>query len=366
MIGVSGPFFSLILPTRNRTALAEQVMRHTLRQTFADFELVVIDNGADDSTSQAARALGDPRLRVVRTGGLSMPDNWQTGFDSAQGRYVVMIEDKLFLVQDALERCAEVLSRNAPPLMAWSLATCSGADCESLKPIGPLEIRNVPSREIIGCGLESLIDVYHKQAPRGLNMAVRRDFARDVQSRVGRLCRAMAPDYSMGALLLPFCDGVLHTYQILARTLRGGPSNGAAVGKRTPEADAFLDSLCMSREELLYHVPVKIPFFQNLIVSDLMRFWRAAGQKEAHLHLDGYYMMLLSELLLAEQDGASFRPEARAVRAEFAKRPASEQAGFYVYALKRFRRGWPDRKARMRVNAKRFFRAMAFLITPDQ
>lgn len=343
-------------------------MRHTLSQTFSDFELVVIDNGRDDSTSKVAHSFGDIRIRVVRTGGLSMPDNWQTGFDAARGRYVVMIEDKLYLVSDALERCADILQYAKQKILAWSLSTCSGAGCESLAPVGPLNVRAVPATGIISLGTECLIDVYHKQAPRGLNMVVRRDFALEVQLKVGRLCRAMAPDYSLGALLLPFCDSILHTYMILARTLRGGPSTGAAVGKRTPEADAFLDSLGMSREELMLHVPVKIPFFQNLIVADLMRFWRTAGldAKQLPLHLDGYYMMMLSELLLAEQDGSSFRPEAAAVRGGFQTRPLSERVGFIFYALRRFRSGWPDRKAKMRVNARKFFRALTYLIGPTK
>lgn len=362
------PAFSLILPTRNRVALAGEVIRHTLGQTFTDFELVVIDNGDDDAASRMATSIGDPRVRAVRTGGLPMYANWQTGWESARGTHVIMIEDKLFLVPDAVERCHEVFSRTSTPLMAWSLSTCKGASCDTLQPAGPLNTRTVPSAEIIGFGKESLIDVYHKQAPRGLNMAFRRDFALDVQSKVGPLCRPMAPDYSLGALLIPFCENFQHTYQILGRTLRGGPSTGAAVGKRTPEAEAFLNTLGMTREELLRHVPVKITFFQNLIVSDLFRFWRAAGLDESRLplHLDGYYMMMLSELLLAEQDGASFIPEASAVRAEFRKRPLSEQAVFFLYALKRFRNGWPDRKTRMRVNAGRFFRALRFLFGPLQ
>jgi hypothetical protein len=365
---VNTPAFSLILPTRNRVTLAEQVVRHTLQQSFADFELVVIDNGDDDAASRMAESVGDPRIRVVRTGGLPMYANWQAGFESARGSYVAMIEDKLFLVPDAVECWHSVFSSTSIPLLAWSLSTCTGAGCETLKPAGPLNTRKVPSQEVIGFGVESLIDIYHKQAPRGLNMAFRRDFAMEVQSQVGPLCRPMAPDYSLGALLLPFCDEFLHTYQILGRTLRGGPSTGAAVGKRTPEAEAFLNTLGMTREELLRYVPVKIAFFQNLIVSDLFRFWRAAGLDESKLplHLDGYYMMMLSELLLAEQDGASFQPEATAIRAEFRKRPPADQAGFFFYALKRFRSGWPDRKARMRVNAGKFFRALRFLLGPSK
>ncbi|GAB4165199.1 MAG: hypothetical protein Fur0032_01790 [Terrimicrobiaceae bacterium] len=358
------PFLSLILPTRNRVALAEQVIRHTLRQPFTDFELVVIDNGDDDAASRMAATITDPRVRSVRTGGLSMHDNWQTGFDHARGRHVLMIEDKLFFVADALDRCAELLGSTEAPLLTWTNASCTGPDCPSLAAIGTPTTETIPSSRIIGFGLESMVDFYQKQAPRALNMAVRRSFALEVQKKVGRLFVAMAPDYSSGAYLLPFCDHFLHCHQTLTRPLRGGPSTGAAVGRRTPEADAFLDSLGMTRDELLQHVPVKIPFFSNLIVADLLRFWRRAGLDETRwpLHPGGYYLMLLSELLLAREHGTYSEAEHRAVHVGFHSQPAPTRLAFLPYAVKRFMTGWPDRKARMRVNLPKFLAALRDLI----
>ena len=347
--------------------MARRVVAHTLRQAFRDYELVVIDNGSDDALSGVQSDFGDPRIRMVRTGGLSMHDNWQRGFDETRGRFVMMIEDKMFLVANALEICARILAPGGVRLLTWTNATCRGEDCETLRSIDRVTTEQVDSREFIGYGTHSMVDYYQKKAPRALNMAMERDFALSVQSNVGRLFRPMAPDYSSGALLLPFCPHFTHCHQTLSRPLRGGPSTGAAVGRRTPEAETFLDSLSMTREELFSTVPLKIPFFSNLIVADLMRFWRAGGLDAQELPLDmrGYHLMMLGELLLAQEHGTPWRSECRQVRQSFFALPLSLRLTFFPYAVSRFISGWPNRKARMRENLPKFLRALRLLLRGD-
>lgn len=357
------PFFSVILPTRNRVAMAADVVRHTLGQSYANFELVVVDNGADDAASRAALGFGDPRVRVVRTGGLNMPDNWQAGLDAARGRYVVMVEDKLFLVADALEQCAALLRGGEVPLLAWMLGSCDGPSCPSLVPVGPCPASELPASDFFRYGTECMIDRYQKQAPRGLNMTIRRDFVQRIQERAGKLCRVMAPDYSMGALPLAFLPGFLHSHKVLARVLKNGPSTGSDVWRRTEGFNHFFESLGVTPANLLDNVPVKIPFLQNLIVSDLLRFWTSADVPESKLKLNngGYLMMLLSELFIAKNHEMPFSEEAGVVRRYFWSQSCMEKVRFFPYAVKRFVGGWPDRKAPMRTNLPHFLYALRML-----
>lgn len=361
------PFFSVILPTRDRVTLAADVVRHTLGQSYANFELVVVDNGTDDAASRAALGFGDPRVRIVRTGGLNMPDNWQAGLDAAHGRYVVMVEDKLFLVADALEQCAALLQGGEAPLLAWMLGTCDGPGCPSLAPAGHCPTSELPTSDFFRYGTECMIDRYQKQAPRGLNMAVGRDFVQHIQERAGKLCRLMAPDYSMGALPLAFLPSFLHSHKVLARVLKNGSSTGSDVWRRTAGFTHFFESLGVTPANLLDNVPVKIPFLQNLIVGDLLRFWGSAGIPEAKLklHNGGYLMMLLSELLIAKNHEIPFAEEAEVVRRHFWSQPGMEKARFLSYAVKRFVGGWPDRKAPMRTNLPRFLDALRMLFAPS-
>jgi glycosyltransferase involved in cell wall biosynthesis len=360
---VTDPFFSVILPTKDRVALATSVIAHTLKQSFADFELVVVDNGSDDAASRAAAGFGDPRVRVVRTGGLNMPDNWQAGLDSARGRYVVMIEDKLFLVANALEQCAMIVKDFQCPVVTWLMGVCDGKDCPRLSAVEAVATQRLTSDTFFHYGSHCMLDRYQKHAPRGINMLVERDFAQRVQAKIGRLCRAMSPDYSIGALLLPHIESFAHVNAILGRVIKNGPSTGKAQGRRTSVATTFWQSLNMTDEELLQYVPLKIKTLHNLMVSDLFRFWRAAGLPESkvRLDLDGYFLMMIGDCVLMKKQKVEFGTERRQITSAFHARPLADRVAFLRYAFHRFVEGWPNRKLRMRENLPDAAKALGYL-----
>ncbi|MDP9024894.1 MAG: glycosyltransferase [Candidatus Eremiobacteraeota bacterium] len=87
--------YSLLVPTRNRPATAECLIRHALSFFPDDHEIVVQDCGAAGPLSDALKDVSsDPRLRYEHTGRLvSMTDNWNRGFDRCRGEYMSVLGD---------------------------------------------------------------------------------------------------------------------------------------------------------------------------------------------------------------------------------------------------------------------------------
>jgi len=60
------PAVSVILPTFNRAHCLHRAVESVLRQTFTDFELLIIDDCSTDNTDQYLETLKDPRVRILR------------------------------------------------------------------------------------------------------------------------------------------------------------------------------------------------------------------------------------------------------------------------------------------------------------
>ena len=67
MTATSKPFFSIIMPAYNSEGFIGQAIESVVKQTFSDWELVVVDDGSTDNTGRIADMYQeqDSRIRVV-------------------------------------------------------------------------------------------------------------------------------------------------------------------------------------------------------------------------------------------------------------------------------------------------------------
>jgi glycosyltransferase involved in cell wall biosynthesis len=88
------PAVSIVLPTYNRAALLGRSIRSVLGQSYGDFELIVIDDGSTDETSDVVSGFRDPRLRYV-------PLARNAGAGAARNVGIRMARGKLLAFQDS-------------------------------------------------------------------------------------------------------------------------------------------------------------------------------------------------------------------------------------------------------------------------
>lgn len=60
------PHFSVIIPLYNKAPYVRKTIESVLGQTFDDYELVIIDNGSNDGSSEIVAEFTDSRIRIVR------------------------------------------------------------------------------------------------------------------------------------------------------------------------------------------------------------------------------------------------------------------------------------------------------------
>ena len=59
-------YFSIIIPLYNKESYIQRAIKSVLLQTYQDFELIIVDDGSTDGSFEAASAIQDPRIHIVR------------------------------------------------------------------------------------------------------------------------------------------------------------------------------------------------------------------------------------------------------------------------------------------------------------
>jgi glycosyltransferase involved in cell wall biosynthesis len=98
---------SICLTTYNRAAVLPATIDSLLAQTFADFELIISDDGSSDSTEQLCRdyAVRDSRVRYFRNAcNLRMPGNLNAAIQRARGEYVANLHDGDIYQPDLIQK----------------------------------------------------------------------------------------------------------------------------------------------------------------------------------------------------------------------------------------------------------------------
>lgn len=111
------PAVTVVTPTRNRVALLAETMASVRRQTLADWEHIIVDDGDDPATAEAVRvaAAGDSRVRYLGRKGPVAGANFcrNLGIEQAAADLVVLLDDDDWLRPDCLARRVEIMRRNA-------------------------------------------------------------------------------------------------------------------------------------------------------------------------------------------------------------------------------------------------------------
>lgn len=102
------PKVSIILPTFNRADTIMRAIRSAQTQTFADWELIVVDDGSKDDTAAIIGNV-DPRITVIRQENRGMTEARNTALRAAQGDYFAFLDSDDEFLPHHLELCVAFL-----------------------------------------------------------------------------------------------------------------------------------------------------------------------------------------------------------------------------------------------------------------
>jgi glycosyltransferase involved in cell wall biosynthesis len=125
MHGSSDPAVSVVIPSYNRARFLKDAVASIKAQTFAEWELIVVDDGSVDDTRQVVDTLssqtpGGIRYHYQENQGPAGARN--QGARLAQGRYIAFFDSDDLWLPHHLQRCVEALEAHRD--VDWVYGAC--------------------------------------------------------------------------------------------------------------------------------------------------------------------------------------------------------------------------------------------------
>jgi cellulose synthase/poly-beta-1,6-N-acetylglucosamine synthase-like glycosyltransferase len=106
------PTLTAVMPVYNTAPFVEEAVRSVLAQSFSDFELLVVDDGSTDGSAEIVEAIGDPRIRIVRTPHAGLAGAENAGLREARGRYLARVDSDDIVLPELFEKLVVVMDAN--------------------------------------------------------------------------------------------------------------------------------------------------------------------------------------------------------------------------------------------------------------
>jgi glycosyltransferase involved in cell wall biosynthesis len=132
-------FFSVIIPLYNKANFIEGALKSVLGQAFSDFEIIVVEDGATDSSFEAAAKVSDSRIRIIRhekNKGLSASRN--TGIQNANSKYLCFLDADDQWQPDYLDKIRSLIQQ-FPEARLFATNYVEQYDQKSVLPASSLE-----------------------------------------------------------------------------------------------------------------------------------------------------------------------------------------------------------------------------------
>lgn len=123
---MKAPVLSIIIPAYNAASSIKRIVTAILSEEFADFELIIVDDGSKDATLNVVRGIAAKDKRVVvrsqRNGGPSSARN--TGLKKARGTYIQFYDADDTIVPGALRATVKAAERSRSDVVISGWRVC--------------------------------------------------------------------------------------------------------------------------------------------------------------------------------------------------------------------------------------------------
>ncbi|HEY9667110.1 MAG TPA: glycosyltransferase [Coleofasciculaceae cyanobacterium] len=114
------PLISVIIPVYNGEKTIKETINSVLNQTFSDLEIIVVNDGSQDSTLTTISSIQDSRVKVFSYANAGISASRNRGFAHASGEFISFLDADDLWTPDKLEAQLKALQDNPQASVAYS------------------------------------------------------------------------------------------------------------------------------------------------------------------------------------------------------------------------------------------------------
>src|SRR5215204_3645209 len=139
--GRSTPLVSVVIPCYNQAHFLGEAIESVLEQTYKNFEIVVVDDGSTDNTSEVASRYPD-KVRLIRQDNKGLSGARNTGIRHSEGENLVFLDADDRLLPGALEAGLECFQQQPECAFVFGHFRYIGTDGSFLREPKPLSVED--------------------------------------------------------------------------------------------------------------------------------------------------------------------------------------------------------------------------------
>lgn len=108
---------SIVIPMYNAEKYIGQMITSIIKQTYENWELIIIDDGSSDRSYEVCKLFDDQRIIIVSQENQGQMVARINGIAQAHGEYTLVVDADDYLETNCLEKIADVVNENRPDMV---------------------------------------------------------------------------------------------------------------------------------------------------------------------------------------------------------------------------------------------------------
>ena len=151
---MQSPLFTIVVPAYNRANFIGITIDSFLKQDFADWELIVVDDGSTDNTDEVVGKYTDPRISYFKKKNEERAAARNFGANKAKGRYINFFDSDDFALAHHLveaKKCIEELEEPEFFHLGYRFETPENEFISQVEDLPPIANAELHDRNFLGC-----------------------------------------------------------------------------------------------------------------------------------------------------------------------------------------------------------------------